>query len=96
VDGVTGDIVGTTASPIDPLLGPLQDNGGLTETQAILPGSPAINAGSNPLELTTDQRGEARVQQGTADIGAFESDFSTTSMLTMSDTLMSWVSDDLM
>ncbi|MEL7035670.1 MAG: Ig-like domain-containing protein [Cyanobacteria bacterium J06592_8] len=74
VNGVNGDIVGTAATPIDPVLGPLQDNGGPTETQAILEGSPAINAGSNPENLTTDQRGQARVQQGAIDIGAFESD----------------------
>ena len=88
-DGATfnsqaSDLVGTTASPIDPLLGPLSDNGGTQAgllsspetifTQAILAGSPAINAG-NDNGLTTDQRGEARVQGGTADIGAFESDF---------------------
>ena len=39
-------LVGTTAGPIDPLLGPLADNGGTTLTHALLPGSPALNAGS--------------------------------------------------
>jgi hypothetical protein len=58
----------------DPLLGPLADNGGPTWTHALLPGSPAINAGSNPANLTTDQRGAGfpRVFGSAADIGAFE------------------------
>ena len=41
-----GNLIGTFASPIDPLLGPLADNGGLTLTHALLFGSPAIDAGS--------------------------------------------------
>lgn len=57
----------------DPLLGPLTDNGGATLTHALLPGSPAINAGDNATCLSTDQRGIARPQQGQCDIGAFES-----------------------
>ncbi len=73
-NGVNGDLVGTTATPLDPLLGSLQNNGGSTETQAILEGSPAIDTGS-ANGLPTDQRGEARVKQGAADIGAFESEF---------------------
>ena len=78
-DGVNGDFVGTAANPIDPLLGTLQDNGGSTPTIALLNGSPAINAGSNPLSLETDQRGEgfARVRGGQADIGAFEANAET-------------------
>jgi len=56
------DIVGTSASAMDPKLDPneLQDNGGPTRTIALLPGSPAIDKGtSNGLtgQLTTDQRG---------------------------------------
>jgi hypothetical protein len=57
-DGVNGDLVGTSENPIDPKLGELQDNGGATPTQEVLAGSPAIDAGSNPDGLTTDQRGE--------------------------------------
>ena len=54
----------------DPLLGPLADNGGPTLTQALLPGSPAIEAGVNVPGVTTDQRG---VSRGSAPaIGAFE------------------------
>lgn len=68
------DITGT-----DPLLGPLQDNGGPTVTHALLPGSPAIDHipptdctddGGNPV--TTDQRGVTRPQGTACDIGAFE------------------------
>ena len=81
-DGVNGDIIGTTANAIDPLLGTLQDNGGATPTVALLTGSPAIDAGSNPLNLTTDQRGSGfpRTVDGdgdgvaAVDIGAFEAD----------------------
>lgn len=58
----------------NPLLGPLADNGGPTKSHALLAGSPAINAGSNPANLTTDQRGAgfARVRGSASDIGAFE------------------------
>src|SRR5262249_41068548 len=41
----------------DPMLGPLQDNGGPTFTHALLCGSPAVNAGTNFTLLATDQRG---------------------------------------
>ena len=68
------DIVGTAENPIDPQLGELQDNGGSTQTIALLEGSPAIDAGSNPDNLQTDQRGEGfdRTVGGGTDIGAFE------------------------
>jgi len=59
----------------DPLLGPLQSNGGPTETMALLPGSPAFAAGSVgliPSGITTDQRGLPRIVNGFVDIGAFE------------------------
>jgi hypothetical protein len=60
----------------DPMLGPLQDNGGPTLTHALLPGSPAINAGDpnfTPPPLY-DQRGPGfdRVVHGRIDIGSFE------------------------
>jgi RHS repeat-associated protein len=79
-----GNQVGTI-SPIDPILGPLVDNGGGTRTYALLPGSPAIDAGSNAAAdaagLTTDQRGYNRfvtrdsslIAAGDfVDIGAYE------------------------
>ena len=65
----------------NPLLGPLQDNGGPTLTMALLPGSPAIDQG-NSFGLTTDQRGLPRPLDSPAvanpgggdgsDIGAYE------------------------
>jgi hypothetical protein len=59
---------------VDPLLANLAKNGGPTQTIALLPGSPAIDAGLNPGALPTDQRGPGFVRTvgpGT-DIGAFE------------------------
>jgi uncharacterized repeat protein (TIGR01451 family) len=83
----TGDQIGTPGSPINPLLGPLQDNGGPTFTRALLPGipgipgSPAIDKGHSSGS-TTDQRGFTRpvdipaIPNATGgdggDIGAFE------------------------
>jgi hypothetical protein len=55
----SGDQIGTSGSPINPLLGSLQNNGGPTLTHTLLTGSPAIDAG-NAFGLTTDQRGAAR------------------------------------
>jgi hypothetical protein len=72
VNGVSGDLVGTAAAPIDPLLGPLADNGGPTLTMALLSGSPAIATGDYSL-TGTDQRGLPRSVNGTVDIGAYES-----------------------
>ncbi len=60
---------------VDPVLGALGNYGGPTETCPLLPGSPAINAGSNallPAGVTTDQRGFYRFANGTTDIGAFQ------------------------
>ena len=66
---------------VSPLLGPLGNYGGPTETVPLLSGSPAIDAGSVSLAvdpsgnpLTTDQRGIGypRTQNGAVDIGAFE------------------------
>ena len=56
---------------VNPRLGSLQNNGGPTETHAILTGSPAIDAAVGP-SLSVDQRGIARPQGANADIGAFE------------------------
>src|SRR5262249_56746702 len=59
VNGENGNQVGTAASPIDPLLGLLQDNGGPTKTIALLPGSPAIDARDNSDSPDCDQPVEA-------------------------------------
>ncbi len=62
----------------DPLLGPIVNNGGPTQTMALLAGSPAINAGDATRcdDVATvnklDQRGVARPQGTACDIGAFE------------------------
>jgi hypothetical protein len=69
-NGVGGNIVGTVAARVDPRLGPLQNNGGPTWTMALLPDSPAIDAGDSVNAPAIDQRGAARV--GPPDIGAFE------------------------
>jgi hypothetical protein len=55
-----------------PALGPLQDNGGPTPTHALLPGSPALDAGLNSGCPSTDQRGVTRPKNVICDIGAFE------------------------
>jgi hypothetical protein len=58
----------------DPMLGPLADNGGPTQTHALLPGSPAIDHGNNLAGLAVDQRGGSYVRAygNGVDIGAFE------------------------
>ncbi len=58
----------------DPLLAPLADNGGPTQTHALMAGSPAINRGFNFVASTTDQRltGFPRTIGGSTDMGAFE------------------------
>ena len=66
------DITGTIDVPLDPKLGPLQDNGGPTETHALLKGSFAIDNGDNVACPATDQRGVPRIQGAACDIGAFE------------------------
>jgi CSLREA domain-containing protein len=75
---INGEIFGNVIG-LDPLLGPLQDNGGPTQTQALLADSPAIDAGDAAgcaddlgAALTTDQRGFPRPVNGLCDIGAFE------------------------
>jgi hypothetical protein len=68
-----GTITGTTTGNIlgqSPRLGPLQDNGGPTQTHAVLPFSPVLDAGDPALAGTTDQRGITR--QALPEIGAFE------------------------
>ncbi len=81
-DGVNGNMVGTSAVPLDPMLGPLADNGGIMLTHAPLAGSPAIDAGDDTWAvaagLVSDQRSYDRFIDGvvdlvpTVDIGSVE------------------------
>jgi hypothetical protein len=79
--GDGSDLASFTSSLVgDPLLAPLGDYGGPTPTRALLPGSPAIHAGSNALAvdaagnpLATDQRGQPRLTDGAVDLGAYAS-----------------------
>ncbi len=80
--GLTNGVNGNQVGVADPGLDPrgLQNNGGPTQTIALVTGSPAIGAGSIALAvdpttgqpLTTDQRGFPRIVNGTVDIGAYE------------------------
>ena len=73
------NVVPTDQKNVEPLLGPLQNNGGPTQTQALLKGSPAIDGG-NPngcidfavTVVNTDQRGWRRPIGAACDIGAVE------------------------
>ncbi len=69
------DLAGSDAAPLDPRIGPLADNGGLTWTFALVPGSPAIDAGDclgRSGVALVDQRGVVRPQGAACDIGAYE------------------------
>ena len=67
VGDITGNIVG-----VDPMLGPLADNGGLTATHALLAASPALDAAIICPPPDADQRGQPRPQGTACDMGAFE------------------------
>ncbi|MBU2051224.1 MAG: carboxypeptidase-like regulatory domain-containing protein [Gammaproteobacteria bacterium] len=81
-NGTNGDIVGTNGSPIDPLLNPLADNGGPTQTHELQSTSPAIDKGNSGFGIVTDQRGNVRFIDAVSainipggnnsDIGAYE------------------------
>ena len=78
-NGVHGDKAGTTGSPLNAHLGPLASNGGPTQTEALLTGSPAHSAG-DPKDCQAfpvggiDQRGDARhaASRNTCDVGAYD------------------------
>ncbi len=81
--GIEGMLVdktfASTQTTLAQLLAPLADNGGPTATHALVPDSPALNAGlnsdvvdENSQPLATDQRGLSRIVNGVVDIGAFE------------------------
>ena len=79
--GVNGNAGGFTTTATDLVLAgavstaitALGDYGGATQTFALVPNSPAIDAGNNASAPETDQRGLARIVNGTIDIGSFES-----------------------
>ena len=79
VNGVNADKVGSIAQPLNPRLAALANNGGPTQTQALLPGSPAVDGGS-PLTpgsggqacALIDQRSIGRPLGNRCDSGAFE------------------------
>ena len=56
----------------DPMIGPLANNGGPTQTHALLEGSPALDVGDGGACPATDQRGVTRPQGTGCDIGAYE------------------------
>lgn len=89
-NNINGNQVGTPTNPIDPRLAPLANNGGATQTHALLFDSPAIDKG-NSFGATTDQRGflrpidfpgTASIADGT-DIGAFELQSATAATVTV-------------
>ncbi len=80
--GLTGGVQGNLTGVADPRLGPLANNSGMTQTHALLPGSPALDAGNNAYAPGDfDQRGSSFPRTAdaadagvvkTVDIGAFE------------------------
>ncbi len=80
LNGQNGNIVGSFSNPIDAKLGTLEDNGGLTRTHRLLPGSPAIDTAKNSLNQfdspntlspTHDQIGNLRRQNGNPRVDNF-------------------------
>jgi hypothetical protein len=78
-NGTAGDRVGTLASPLDPMLAALSFNGGATQTNALLTGSPLLAAGdtatctAGPV-FGLDQRGQSRnaAARNACDVGAYD------------------------
>ena len=78
--GAGGNVVGTSAVPLDPLLGPLADHGGPTLTHRPAAGSVARDhvpsedcLDEDGSALTVDQRGFVRPMGAACDAGAVES-----------------------
>jgi hypothetical protein len=71
-DGTCGLDQPSDLPGVNPLLGPLQDNGGSTDTHLPMVGSPAIDAGDTIHAPPRDQRGVTRPQGPASDIGSVE------------------------
>jgi hypothetical protein len=72
---VQGGFSGVNVLNVNPLLAPLANNGGFTQTHALSAGSPAVDAGGvNSVCATNDQRGVTRPQGSACDMGAYEYD----------------------
>ena len=89
--GVDGDRVGSATAPLDPKLAPLAYDGGATETEPLLFGSPAIGAASatacEGLAIgDNDQRGTPRkaTRRGVCDVGAYDTGGTTPKARTVS------------
>jgi hypothetical protein len=87
---VASDLVGSRFDVLNPGLDILRDNGGMVATHRLLSGSPAIDTGINPDELTVDARGEGfrRAVNSLVDIGAFEVQSQTLEGTVEKDTLV--------
>jgi Concanavalin A-like lectin/glucanases superfamily len=75
-------LTGNNLTNSAPLLAPLGNYGGPTATMPPLPGSPAIDGCTNGTDFITDQRGSPRVHGWFADIGAVETDWPQTFVIT--------------
>jgi hypothetical protein len=91
-NGSQGNQIGSPSNPIDPLLAPLGDQGGPTQTMALLPGSPTLNAGDPSQAGVADQRGAVR--SGGVYIGAFQAS-AASFVITAPDTATTGVAFDV-
>jgi hypothetical protein len=70
--GCPSGTICTNIITANPLLGPLANNGGFTQTMALNVGSSAIDTGNDATCASTDQRGVTRPQGAHCDMGAYE------------------------
>jgi CSLREA domain-containing protein len=96
----SGDLVGHVGTEVDPLLESLTNNGGPTRTHLPGPTSSAVDnghgtncPGPNASNLTTDQRGLARPQNSTCEVGAVERDISPPTIPTLTKPNIRWQPD---
>jgi len=78
---------GNSILSTDPLLDPFEYYGGASYSFRLQSGSPAIDAGDNSFAPQTDQRGQARIFNGTVDLGAYEYDPATSIQQNISSSL---------